>query len=142
MSILSALSMLCIMTQAVVDGKYIMYLTGLDSMLTMPSSGLIHSRQHYVVPEPALVADITHVALAFMQSSTFNEVEPLSWPLFTTVEKVRSQFAKDTAIMVAIGGWGDTGFAKAAASESTRKLFAKNVKRMVDSTGADGKYPL
>lgn len=105
------------------SARYIMYLTG----------------QHYVVPEPSLVSDISHVALAFMQSSIFNEAQPSVWPLFTTVSAVRSQFAKDTAILVAIGGWGDTeGFSKAAATEASRKLFAKNVKAMVDYTGADG----
>ena len=42
--------------------------------------------------------------------------------------------------MVAIGGWGDTeGFSVAAASESSRKLFARNIKTMMDATGADGK---
>ena len=92
-----------------------------------------------MVPEPALISDITHVALAFMQSSIFNQAQPSTWPLFTTVETVRSQFAKETSIMVAIGGWGDTaGFSEAAASDTSRKLFAKNVKAMVDSTGADG----
>lgn len=86
------------------------------------------------------MAEITHVALAFMQSSKFNEASPVSWPLFTTVDKVRSQFADGTAVMVAIGGWGDTeGFSAAAASESSRKLFAKNVKMMIDYTGADGR---
>lgn len=41
--------------------------------------------------------------------------------------------------MVAIGGWGDTaGFNIAAATDTTRKLFAHNVKIMVDVTGADG----
>jgi GH18 family chitinase len=96
-------------------------------------------RQHYVVPELSLVSDITHVALAFMQSSVFNEPHPSSWPLFTTVGAVRAQFAKDTAIMVAIGGWGDTeGFSKAAATDKSRKRFARNVKSMVDYTGADG----
>lgn len=45
--------------------------------------------------------------------------------------------------MVAIGGWGDTdGFSQAAASEESRKLFAKNVKVMVDGTGANGKNPI
>lgn len=92
-----------------------------------------------MVPEPALISDITHVALAFMQSSIFNQAQPSTWPLFTTVETVRSQFAKGTSIMVAIGGWGDTaGFSQAAASDTSRKLFAKNVKAMVDSTSADG----
>lgn len=96
-------------------------------------------RQHYQVPELSLVSDITHVALAFMQLSVFNEDTSSSWPLFATVSDVRAQFAKDTAIMVAIGGWGDTGgFSTAAATDETRKKFARNVKAMVDYTGADG----
>ena len=42
--------------------------------------------------------------------------------------------------MVAIGGWGDTaGFGVAAATETSRKQFARNIKSMVDATGADGK---
>jgi hypothetical protein len=96
--------------------------------------------QHNIVPELDLVAEITHVALAFMQSSIFNQNDaPDSWPLFTTVTEARSKFAKGTAIMVAIGGWGDTkGFSKAAETDDSRKLFARNVKAMVDHTGADG----
>ena len=87
-----------------------------------------------------MVHAISHVALAFMRSSVFNqEPTPTEWPLFTTVETVRPQFAPMTSIMVAIGGWGDTqGFEVAAATEQSRKLFAGNVKAMVDFTGADG----
>ncbi len=92
------------------------------------------------MPDKSLVSDITHVALAFMSPTTFNQVKPSSWPLFTTVETARSHFSDGTAIMVAIGGWGDTaGFSIAAATEASRKLFAHNVKLMVDATGADGK---
>ncbi|CZR59117.1 related to extracellular chitinase [Phialocephala subalpina] len=110
-------------TASTANARYIMYLTG----------------QHNLVPEPSLVKDITHVAIAFMQSSTFNRERPTSWPFFTSVEDVRSRFAPGTAIMVAIGGWGDTaGFAEAARSDHNRKLFAQNVKAMVDATGADG----
>jgi GH18 family chitinase len=76
-----------------------------------------------------------------MQSSTFNKENPSAWPFFTTVEDVRSKFAKGTSIMVAIGGWGDTGFPTAAATEDSRKLFAKNVRAMVEHTGADGWLP-
>jgi GH18 family chitinase len=91
------------------------------------------------VPEPALVAGITHIAIAFMQSSVFNEANLSIFPFFTNVSEVRSKFADGTAIMVAIGGWGDTaGFSKAAQTDESRKLFAKNVKTMVDHTGADG----
>lgn len=41
--------------------------------------------------------------------------------------------------MVAIGGWGDTeGFEFAARSEESMHVWAKNVKVMVEATGADG----
>lgn len=98
-------------------------------------------RQHNIIPDSKLVSSVTHVALAFMQSSKFNEaLTPSEWPLFTTVEEVRQRFSKGTSVMVAIGGWGDTqGFSAAAASDEGRILFARNVKAMVDFTGADGK---
>ena len=92
------------------------------------------------MPAQHLVSDVTHVALAFMSPAVFNQAEPSSsWPLFTTVEKARSQFVDGTAILVAVGGWGDTaGFETAAATENARKLFAHNVRLMVEATGADG----
>lgn len=109
--------------------------THCESYANIPQS------QHNVVPEASLVSDITHVALAFMSPAAFNTPDVSDWPLFTTVEKVRSQFAKGTAVMIAIGGWGDTkGFSEAAATENSRKLFAKNVNAMVEHTGADGKF--
>jgi GH18 family chitinase len=85
------------------------------------------------------VKDITHVALAFMRSDTFNRENVTTWPLFTTVDDVRGKFSTGTKVMVAIGGWGDTqGFSVAAASEESRNLFATNVRRMLEDTGADG----
>ena len=105
-----------------IHARYVMYLTG----------------QHYVVPPPSLVADITHVELAFMRSSVFTVPAQTEWPLFTTVDTVRSQFKPGTAIMVAIGGWGDCGFSEAAKTKQSRVLFARNVKAMVDETTADG----
>lgn len=42
--------------------------------------------------------------------------------------------------MIAIEGWGDTaGFYIVAATGTTRKLFAHNVKVMIDATGVDGR---
>ena len=74
-----------------------------------------------------------------MQSAVFNQPQPSSWPLFTTVETVRQRFAPGTHIMVAIGGWSDTaGFAEAAKSDVSRKRFAQNIRAMLDDTGADG----
>jgi Glycosyl hydrolases family 18 len=87
------------------------------------------------------VSEVTHVALAFMNSATFNQPNVSDWPLFTSVEAIRPQFPPGTAVMIAIGGWGDTkGFPEAAATESSRKLFARNVKTMVEYTGADGEH--
>jgi GH18 family chitinase len=101
------------------------------------------TRQHNVVPEQSLVANITDVALAFMRSNTFNVPEQHDWPLFTTIDEVRSKFAKGTIVQVAIGGWGDTdGFSTAAKTEGSRKLFASNVKAMLDTTGADGMFSM
>lgn len=96
-----------------------------------------------MVPEHELVAEITHVALAFMRPGTFNVPEQDQWPLFTTVAKVRPKFARGTGIQVAIGGWGDTdGFSIAAETEESRKMFANNIKIMLETTGADGEYQI
>lgn len=74
-----------------------------------------------------------------MRSDIFNDVGRNDWPLFTTVTRVRSQFAANTRVQIAIGGWGDTtGFDKAAKTQESRELFAKNVQAMLDATGADG----
>jgi GH18 family chitinase len=75
-----------------------------------------------------------------MPSRLFNRVDPADdWPLFTSVLDARNIFQEGTKIMVAIGGWGDDeGFEVAARTEESRELFARNVARMVKSTGADG----
>lgn len=118
-----------------------MYLTGYEPSVfsTQNTPAYPVSSQHQTLPEPEMVSEVTHVAIAFMQSSIFNQKGVSEWPLFTTVEEVRSKFAEGTKIIVAIGGWGDTGFSKASMTVNTRRLFAKNVKAMVDATGADGK---
>ncbi|KAL7927061.1 glycoside hydrolase family 18 protein [Trichoderma austrokoningii] len=104
--------------------RCVMYLTG----------------QHVVVPSNLrLVGSITHVILAFMRSDVFNvDKTPAEFPLFTSVAETRQKFNANTKIMVAIGGWGDSGFEEAARDDSTRKRWAKQVKAMVDHTGADG----
>ncbi|KAJ2969226.1 hypothetical protein NUW58_g10037 [Xylaria curta] len=105
--------------------RNIMYLTG----------------QHPVVPDDAsLTRPITHVALAFMNSNTFNRRgHSSSWPIFISVEEVRSKFHPGTKIMIAIGGWGDTdGFDTAARTDESRARFARNVADMVRDTALTG----
>lgn len=86
-----------------------------------------------------LVKPITHVVLAFLPSDMFMEDDRNKWPLFRSVDSAREAFVDGTQILVAIGGWGDTGFSVAARNDAARKTFAKNVARMVQATGADGK---
>ncbi|KXX74281.1 Endochitinase 1 [Madurella mycetomatis] len=95
--------------------------------------------QHPVTPPSDQLRHVTHVAVAFMSPGIFNDPGRTEWPLFTTVDEVRSKFPKGAKVMVAIGGWGDTlGFSVAALTDETRKLFAENVANMVRDTGADG----
>ncbi|KAK4136262.1 glycoside hydrolase family 18 protein [Trichocladium antarcticum] len=96
--------------------------------------------QHPVAPPIYQLRHVTHVAVAFMSPGVFNEPGRTGgWPLFTTVDQVRAKFPKDTKVMIAIGGWGDTiGFSVAALNDETRQTFAENVARMVTATGADG----
>ncbi|KAI1193462.1 glycoside hydrolase family 18 protein [Nemania serpens] len=117
--------LLALATTSATAMRNIMYLTG----------------QHPVIPDDAsLRAPITHVALAFMNSHAFNVVaRPPSWPIFMLVGDARSRFEPGTKIMVAIGGWGDTGgFDTAARTGEGRARFARNVADMVHDTGADG----
>lgn len=93
-----------------------------------------------VPSDPNLTRDITHVALAFMNSDVFNSDQAApDFPLFTTVEEVRSKFHPGTKVMIAIGGWGDSqGFEKASKDANSRKRWCSNVTKMIQQTGADG----
>lgn len=76
--------------------------------------------------------------MAFLRSTLFLEDERSEWPLFRSVEATRESFSPDTQVLIAIGGWGDNGFAEAARNETSRAAFAQNLAKMVDATGADG----
>lgn len=95
--------------------------------------------QHDVIPEyQGLLEPITHVTLAFMPSGMFLEDDRKDWSIFRTVESTREAFLPGTQVLVAIGGWGDTGFSIAARNDTSRKSFARNIAKMVEATGADG----
>ncbi len=130
----------------------IMYLTG-SVIITFPCMGALDRytiltssslrSQHVVVPSRDVASPITHVILAFLRSEVFHvEKLPTSaadYPLFMSVEKVRTHFEPETKVAVAVGGWGDSeGFEAAARNETSRKEWAEQVKHMVDLTGADG----
>jgi hypothetical protein len=88
---------------------------------------------------PEIAAGITHVILAFIPSTNFTVTNTFAFTPFESVKTTRARFSNDTKVMIAIGGWGDTaGFTIGAKSEESRALFAKNVKKMLKETGADG----
>lgn len=75
-----------------------------------------------------------------MRSEVFNAEQLLdTYPLFTSVDKVRQNFPPTTKVLVAIGGWGNSlGFEDAAQNATTRQHWARQVENMVKATGADG----
>ncbi|KXJ86867.1 glycoside hydrolase superfamily [Microdochium bolleyi] len=99
------------------------------------------TNQHAIFPNDTRTAPVTHVAMSFMRPHVFNR-DPggHDWPeMWQTVETTRTQFRDGVAVLIAIGGWGDTaGFSTAALTEESRKRWAANVAAMVEDTGADG----
>lgn len=79
------------------------------------------------------------MVLAFMRSDIFNANEtPIEFPLFTNVKALQAKCSPATKIQVAIGGWGDSGFEKAARNADSRTKWARHVKSMVDELSVDG----
>ncbi|KAE9985058.1 hypothetical protein BLS_000085 [Venturia inaequalis] len=88
---------------------------------------------------PEIASGITHVIIAFIPSTNFTVANTSAFVPFESVSKVRTRFGNSTKVMIAIGGWGDTaGFSIGAKTNESRALFAKNVKKMLLETGANG----
>ncbi|KND92299.1 Endochitinase B [Tolypocladium ophioglossoides CBS 100239] len=78
------------------------------------------------LPSKDVTAGVNYVITAFAPSTTFNSGS--SYTPFMSVDQVRGLFDKGTKVCMAIGGWGDTaGFSTGAATDETRKAYAKNV---------------
>lgn len=77
--------------------------------------------------------------MAFAPSTLFNADSPKAFTPFEPMSSMRERFAKDTKVMIAVGGWGDTaGFSAGARDEESRTRYAKNVAALLESTGFDG----
>ncbi|OTB20695.1 carbohydrate-binding module family 18 protein [Daldinia sp. EC12] len=91
-----------------------------------------------IMPSKNVTAGVTHVIMAFANSSLFVEETAGAYTPFMPLDQVRAMFDSGTQLGIAIGGWGDTaGFSKGAASEESRSAFAKNVAKMVETQGFD-----
>lgn len=95
------------------------------------------SRWHKTTPPPKdVTAGVNYVITAFAPSTTFNSGS--SYQPFMPLDQVRALFDKGTKVCMAIGGWGDTsGFSTGAATETTRKTYAKNVATALTTLGYD-----
>ncbi|VUC20678.1 unnamed protein product [Clonostachys rosea] len=100
--------------------------------------------QHDIIPPRDVATSITHILLAFLPSSIFHfpdgtEMTVADYQLFTPIDRIISSFEPTTKVMVAIGGWGDSrGFEDAARDAESRRNWAANVKRMVETLEIDG----
>ncbi|KAK4193241.1 chitinase 1 [Podospora australis] len=91
-----------------------------------------------VLPNRTLTKGITHVITAFANSNLFTTDPPGEYVPFMNLTAIRAMFDPYTRVCMAVGGWGETeGFGKGAATEESRKLFAKNVALTVKRLGYD-----
>ena len=90
------------------------------------------------MPDKNVTAGITHVIMAFANSSLFTTDPGGEYVPFKPVSAVRAMFDLGTKVCMAIGGWGDTdGFSAGAATDASRKLYANNVAATVKRLGYD-----
>ncbi|KAI0834889.1 glycoside hydrolase family 18 protein [Hypoxylon sp. FL0890] len=105
-----------------------------------PLRNVIYFDQYHktILPGKNVTAGITHVIMAFANSSLFAPQTAGEYVPFMPVSDVRAMFDNGTQVGIALGGWGDTdGFTKGAISNETRKAYAQNVAKMADDLGFD-----
>ncbi|KAI1096594.1 glycoside hydrolase family 18 protein [Rostrohypoxylon terebratum] len=91
-----------------------------------------------ILPGKNVTAGITHVIMAFANSSLFAPETAGTYEPFTSTNAVRAMFDNGTKVGIAIGGWGDTaGFSAGAKTEASRTAYAKNVANMIENSGFD-----
>ncbi|KAI2623888.1 glycoside hydrolase family 18 protein [Hypomontagnella submonticulosa] len=101
---------------------------------------IIYFDQYHIntLPSKNVTAGITHVIMAFANSSLFAAETAGEYKPFMAVDDVRAMFDNGTQVGIALGGWGDTaGFTAGAKSESSRKTYAQNVAKMAEDLGFD-----
>ncbi|PBP16989.1 Sporulation-specific chitinase [Diplocarpon rosae] len=90
------------------------------------------------LPNKTVAAGIDTVIMAFANSSLFLTSAGNYTP-FEPVSTMRARLDPGAKVLFAIGGWADTaGFAAGAATEDSRKEYAKNVAHTIERLGFDG----
>ncbi|KAI1378179.1 carbohydrate-binding module family 18 protein [Hypoxylon crocopeplum] len=105
-----------------------------------PLRNVVYFDQYHAttLPGKAMTTGITHVIMAFANSSLFAAETAGTYEPFMPVSDVRAMFDNGTQVGIAIGGWGDTaGFTSGAKSETSRKIYGQNVAKMATAAGFD-----
>ncbi|PNY24026.1 Endochitinase B [Tolypocladium capitatum] len=88
------------------------------------------------LPGKDITAGVNYAITAFAPSTAFTWDS--SYTPFMPVDQVRLLFDQGTKVCMAIGGWGDTaGFSTGAATDETRKTYAKHIATTLKSLGYD-----
>ncbi|KAI2466010.1 glycoside hydrolase family 18 protein [Annulohypoxylon bovei var. microspora] len=101
---------------------------------------LVYFDQYHIsiLPGKNVTTGITHVIMAFANSSLFAPETAGTFEPFMSVDTVRAMFDNGTQVGIALGGWGDTaGFSAGAKTEASRTAYAKNVATMAEDLGFD-----
>lgn len=90
------------------------------------------------LPDKSVTGGITHVVMAFANSSLFAPGTAGPYEPFKPVKDVRAMFDDNAKVGIAIGGWGDlAGFSAGAATPESRTTYAHNVAKMAADHGFD-----
>ncbi|KAI0601549.1 family 18 glycosyl hydrolase [Biscogniauxia sp. FL1348] len=90
------------------------------------------------LPGREITTGITHVILAFANSSIFTTSPAGEYTPFMSVTEVRAMFDEGVKVGIAIGGWSDNaGFGEGSQTQETRMTWAKNVADMCVKYGFD-----
>ncbi|KAF4510311.1 hypothetical protein G6O67_002209 [Ophiocordyceps sinensis] len=88
------------------------------------------------LPPKDITAGINYVITAFASAKIFNTGS--YYTPFKPLSEIRALFDSGAKVCMAIGGWGDDeGFGTGAATDESRKTFAKNVAETVEKLGYD-----
>ncbi|OTB00123.1 glycoside hydrolase family 18 protein [Hypoxylon sp. CI-4A] len=113
---------------------------GLAQANKTPLRNVIYFDQYHkaILPHKKETSGITHVIMAFANSSLFADKTAGEYKPFMPINDVRAMFDNGTQIGIALGGWGDTaGFTSGAMTPASRKKYAHNVAKMVNKLGFD-----
>lgn len=99
------------------------------------------------LPQPSLVAEVTHAVVAFATPETFlDAANTSSWQPFEAFDSVKKRFSPNVKVCLSIGGWGSNiGFEKGV-MPANQGTYATNVASVLqrlsfDCVDIDWEYP-